>query len=137
MLTLPQRPYRHWRLSMVLIAIPVILIGLVAMHFLASESVKPADAFASASIAAPAVSPDSLQNTTVPAGCAEQCSPLDSTLGIACVLALLVSVTLLVLHILRFRLRSAGTLRRLRISLVAILSPPTPPSLHVLSVSRT
>lgn len=72
---------------------------------------------------------------------AEDCDGICGTshdmLGMMCVLGLLVSVVLLVLHLIV--IRWAELLRPLSglVAKAATLAPPEPPSLYVLSISRT
>ena len=79
-------------------------------------------------------------NPTAPSpaeDCGGFCGPSHDMLGMICVLALLVTVVLLSLHLILIRWEE---LRRIVTTLAAnaaALAPPAPPSLHVLSISRT
>jgi hypothetical protein len=125
------------RLLITLVAVPAILTGLLAMHFLAG-----ADEVASTSMgmSASAVSTATSAMTDV-AGidCAGVClTSHDMTMSMACVLAVLATVIIRAL-LLTFARRDPELLNRL-LSLwrarIASLPPPVPPSLHVLSISR-
>ncbi|MDP9028734.1 MAG: DUF6153 family protein [Actinomycetota bacterium] len=125
------------RLLITLVAVPSILIGLLAMHFLAG-----ADEVASTSMgmSASAVSTVTSAMTDVAGSdCADAClTSHDMTMSMACVLALLVTVIILTL-LLIFARRDPELLNRLLSqwrARIASLPPPLPPSLHVLSISR-
>jgi hypothetical protein len=65
------------------------------------------------------------------------CAPTYEVVAMACVLALLVTVVLLTAHMI---VTSRTFLRQILVALAAkaaALAPPAPPSLYVLSISRT
>lgn len=139
------RGTRGWRLLIVLAAVPAILIGLLAMHVLTTAGTG--DTSASATMATHDMSDTTLMseepgatNPTAPSpagDCGGFCGPSHDMLGMICVLALLVTVVLLSLHLILIRWEE---LRRIVTTLAAnaaALAPPAPPSLHVLSISRT
>lgn len=140
------------RPAVALFAIPAVLIGLLAMHVLTTDGMSqpgaaavsitqhateaapnPADSTAMAmrAVGAPAPAP-------LPAAdCCGQRGPSHTMLGTACVLALLVTPVLLTPHLV---LASWQPLRRVipaLVAKVAALVSPLPPSLDVLSISRT
>ncbi len=125
------------RLLIALVAVPAILIGLLAMHFLAGP-----DEVASSSMgmsASAASTTTSAMTDTAGTDCAAVCLTSHAmTMSMACVLALLVTVIMLTL-LLTFGRRDPELLNRL-LSLwrarIASLPPPLPPSLQILSISR-
>jgi hypothetical protein len=127
------------RLLITLVAVPAILTGLLAMHFLAG-----ADEVASTSMgmSASAVTAAASAMTDVAgADCAGVCltsHDTEMTMSMSCVLALLVTVIILAV-LIAFTRRDPQLTQRL-MSLwrarIASLPPPVPPSLHVLSISR-
>lgn len=131
---------RGRRLLIAVFAVPAILIGLLAMHVLTTAGTG--DSSASAAMATHHMSDTTLMSEAPgapsPAGdCGGFCGPSHDMLGMICVLALLVTVVLLSLHLILIRWEE---LRRVVTDLAAkaaALAPPAPPSLHVLSVSRT
>lgn len=138
MLTLSSRPRSSWRRVLIaLLAVPAILIGLIAMHFLASETLAPESHSVSVSVADSQALLVTHNETPAPVGCSEVCAPTDDMLGMACVLALLVSAVLLVIHVLLFRYHTVVSVLRRIVARLSALAPPLPPSLHVLSISRT
>lgn len=143
------RSSRWRRLAIALFAVPAILIGLLAMHVLTtggmSESGAPhamgaqttdtAVALHGANeVMAPALSPD----MPTPAGdCGSLCGPTHEMLGMLCVLALMVTIVLLTLHLVLIRWEELRRIVPALVARAAALAPPAPPSLHVLSISRT
>lgn len=137
-LTLSSRPRSNWRRTMIaLLAVPAILMGLLAMHFLASESLAPESHSMTASVAESPMIEDAHNEAPAPAGCDEMCAPTHDMLGMACVLALLVLAVLIIVHLFLYRFRALGAELRLIVARLSALAPPAPPSLHVLSISRT
>ncbi len=140
------------RLVVALLAIPAILIGLLAMHVLTTGGMgEPGAAAASVTHHATEAAPNSADSTDLATGavsapalaplpaedCHGLCGPSHAMLGMACVLALLVTLVLFTLHLV---LAGWQPLRRVISALIAnaaALAPPLPPSLHVLSISRT
>ncbi|TQL47428.1 hypothetical protein FB562_0488 [Homoserinimonas aerilata] len=138
------RPRRSlWRtLVFSLAAIGAILVGLVAMHSLNIEgghsghaASSPVAASADHHADAGAADAAAVDPLASPAGCDSDCE--HSMTVMACILALM--VTLIVLGASRATSISAGILRLLSpvLELKATLAPAVPPSLHVLSISRT
>lgn len=138
------RPRRTlWRtLIFSLAAIGAILVGLIAMHSFTFEGGHSGHAAASAvtesldhHVTASAAETTMADQTAGPAGCDGECE--HSMTVMACILALM--VTLIVLGASRATLISAGIRRVLSpvLELKATLAPAVPPSLHVLSISRT
>jgi hypothetical protein len=143
------RDSRQLRLAVSLLAVPAILIGLLAMHVLTgigmSNSGGSPELTSHHLIAAQSVpgSHDIMAaetGTSMPAptgDCGGLCGPTHDMLGMICVLALLVT---LVLVALRLILIAWEHLRRVVGELAAkaaATAPPKPPSLLVLSISRT
>lgn len=139
---------RWRRLAIALFAVPAILVGLLAMHVLATSSMSesgaahvisghPSD---TALVHGADVGMTSAMSPGMPVpaeDCGGPCGPSHDMLGMICVLALLVTMVLLTLHLILIR---GEELRRIVTALVAkaaALAPPAPPSLHFLSISRT
>ncbi len=138
---------RWRRMLLVLLAVSAILSGLLAMHGLTTSSVDRAHASLTANDQAantvmhgsgnviPAAmnsrSPSSAQN------CDGGCGPNQEMLGMACVLALLFTVLLFALHPALSRREKIRRNVSALAAKVSALAPPTPPSLHCLSISRT
>ncbi|CAN5457285.1 hypothetical protein BH10ACT6_BH10ACT6_07510 [soil metagenome] len=128
---------RRRRLLVALVAVPAILVGLLAMHFLAgADEVRPSTMAMSAGIENSAVT---LTADPSDADCGFACvTSSNMTMSMACVLALLVTIVVLTVRT-SFTHRDPELTQRL-VSLwrarIASLPPPVPPSLHVLSISR-
>lgn len=142
------RRSRWRRLAIALFAVPAILIGLLAMHVLTtggmSEPAAPQPMSAHASDSALVHSPDAEMASVLGAGmpapaedCGGLCGPSHEMLGMICVLALLVTVVLLTLHLILIRWEQMRRTVTALAAKAAALAPPAPPSLHVLSISRT
>ncbi|MCW4386543.1 DUF6153 family protein [Salinibacterium sp. SYSU T00001] len=140
------RPRRSlWRtLIFSLAAIGAIVVGLVAMHSLniegghsghAASSPVAASADHHADADAGAADAAAVDPLASPAVCDSDCEHAMTVM--ACILALM--VTLIILGASRATSISAGILRLLSpvLELKATLAPAAPPSLHVLSISRT
>ncbi|MGV8911472.1 MAG: hypothetical protein ACOH14_02560 [Rhodoglobus sp.] len=135
---------RWRRMLVVLVAIPTVIVSLLAMHLLLSESPTPDThaAIASISLSGSAVTESSLVaviqgDATAQEDCAETCSPPHDELMMACVLALLGSALLLLFHSLRFQLRARTAALQLAYHHVFAPVSAHRPSLHMLSISRT
>ncbi len=131
---------RGWkRLVIVLLAIPAILLGLLAMHFLTMSSPHPADSHgishATSEVAAAAETMHS--HPAELSDCDGTCGTEHDMLGMACVLALLFTALILVLHLILLRWDSLKLVANTILARVSALAPPEPPSLLVLSISRT
>lgn len=139
---------RWRRLAIVLVAVPAILICLLATHVLitggmtelGTSPAMSAHATATALVhgahegVASAMSP----GMAAPAeGCVGPCGPSHDALGMICVLALLVTVVLLSLHLTPIRWEELRRIVPALAARAAGLALPAPPSLHVLSISRT
>lgn len=145
MLSLSSRPSSRWRrMTIVLIAVPTVLVALLAMHFLLSESPAPeshALSASAASLSALAVDSPMLavaqKDSAVPDTCVETCGPTHDVLTMACVLVLLASALLILFHYSRFQFRIPSTVLQVEFQRVFALVPAPQPSLHILSISRT
>ena len=116
------------QLLVVVFAVPAILVGLLAMHFLTAGG--PSESAHTQSMSAVASMPTPVDD------CESSCAPSHEMLGMICVLALLAAVVFPVRPIrIRWdylpRVTANGAARAVS------LAPPQPPSLHVLSISRT
>lgn len=133
------------RLVIALFAVPAILIGLLAMHVLTADGMSDT----SASVVMPThhmgTAPTDMEQAipvspampALPEGCGGPCGPDHDMLGMICVLALLVTVVLLTLHLVMIRWEELRRVITTLAAKAATLAPPTPPSLHVLSISQT
>ncbi|MEQ1734898.1 MAG: DUF6153 family protein [Rhodoglobus sp.] len=143
------RNSRGGRLAIALLAVPVILVGLLAMHVLTTgEMGDTGIAVASASHHDRTDAPPSTNATMAamastpgapapPEDCSGMCGPGHEMLGMVCGLALLITVVLITLQLIFTRWQP---LRRVAITIAATaaaLAPLPPPSLHILSISRT
>ncbi|GHF12721.1 hypothetical protein GCM10011600_11880 [Pseudolysinimonas yzui] len=135
---------RAWRrLAIGLLGVAAILVCLLAMQEGTIKDASGSGSVAAATQALPSaeqvIAPAMDRSMTVPDGerCGVVCAPTHEVVAGACVLALLVAVALLATDLLVTRWRF---LRQVLVSLAAraaALAPPTPPSLHLLSISRT
>lgn len=130
------------RLLIVLLAVPAILVGLVAMHFLStSNAAHPADGHGVShiSVASTDVGADAnlVSHPAELSGCDGMCGTEHDMLGMACVLALLFTSLILAVHRTLLRWDSLAHGARAILARVSALAPPEPPSLLVLSISRT
>lgn len=134
-----------WQRAIALFAVPAILLCVLAMPVLMSDGpndsgqspamlthttatvMGPSEGAAATSPHAPASAED----------CGGLCGPSDDMLGMLCVFALLVTGVFLTLHLILIRWEELRQLvTALAVKAVA-LAPPPPPSLHILSISRT
>lgn len=137
-------PLLPWwkRLAIMLVAVPAILVGLLAMHVLTTGTSHTPDSHGSAAHVSTVVdesapASDLTDHSHQPADCGGSCGTEHDMLGMACILALLMTALLLIVHLTLLRwgsLRSAASTIR---ACIAALAPPRPPSLFVLSISRT
>jgi hypothetical protein len=142
------RSSRWRRLAIALFGVPAILVGLLAMHVLTTGGMSESGASHAMSdhtadaalVHSPEAGMASAISPSAPApaeDCGGLCGPSHGMLGMICVLAFLVTIVLLTLHLILIRW---GELRRIVTALAAkaaALAPPAPPSLLVLSISRT
>lgn len=142
------RNVRWRRLAIAVFAVPAILIGLFAMHVLTAGGMSDSGtapailthAAGAAVVHGQGMDMTSLGQSGTPAPaeeCGGVCGPSHDLLGMLCMFALLVTMVLLNLRLIPIRWEE---LRRVVMALVAkaaALTPPAPPSLHLLSVSRT
>lgn len=139
------RSSRWRRLAIALLAVPAILVGLLAMHVLAtggmgsSGAAHPAGGHGSA-VALVHEAHDASANPSMPApaeDCGGLCGPSHDMLGMICVLALLVTMVLLTFQLILIRWEQLRSVGAAILAMAASLASPAPPSLHVLSISRT
>ena len=133
------------RLAIVLLIVPAILAGLLAMHVLTTANVShasPASASQTDNHAATPAHQSAPTGTLVAhhheaTGCEGTCPPEHDMLGMACILALLMTALLLLVHLTLLRWVSPRNLTNSIMARIAALAPPQPPSLLFLSISRT
>lgn len=143
------RNSRGRRLAIALLAVPAILVGLLAMHVLTTDGMSDAGMpvasathhdHAEASHRADATMAAMASTPGAPApaeDCGGMCGPGHEMLGMICGLALLITVVLITLQLI---LTGWQPLKRMAVAIAATaaaLAPLPPPSLHVLSISRT
>lgn len=132
---------RARRQLVALVAVPAILVGLLAMHFLAgSDEVRASTMAMSANTDASttAVTQVALEADCAPACLTSSSMTMSMTMTMACVLALLATIVILTVITSVARRDPELTLRLVSLwrGRIASLPPPAPPSLHVLSISR-
>lgn len=116
--------------------VPAVIVALISLAILIRRPTARAALILLFALGA-AVSTPSPDPSPVSDDCGGVCMPSHDMLGIFCVLALLAGVILFALHpALTGWPTLTRILRPLRLT-VAALAPPNPPSLHVLSISRT
>jgi len=135
-------PLSAWkRLAIVLLAVPAILVGLLAMHVLTTGAAHAPDAHGSAGHVSVAVDESATDILTThsegTADCDGLCGTEHDMLGMACILALLITALLLIIHLTVLTWGSRRPIASALIARVAALAPPLPPSLLELSISRT
>ncbi len=135
-------PLSLWkRLAVVLLAVPAILIGLLAMHVLTTGVAHASDVHGSTTHASIAVTGSEADNLTAAphaeTDCDAGCVPQHDMLGMACILALLMTALVLAVRLTLLRWGTVGALASTVMARLANLAPPQPPSLLVLSISRT
>jgi hypothetical protein len=137
-------PRVRWRrIILVLLAVPAILFGLLAMHGLTTSSLGGSQTVMTVTDQATHVVGNFTPVTMIPTfplqaqNCDGGCGPNQEMLGMACVLTLLFTVLIFALHpALSQREEIRNTISALAAKVLA-LAPPSPPSLHYLSISRT
>ncbi len=122
------------RLAIILLAVPAILIGLLAMHVL---TIGASHAHESASHVSMPVGESATAHQLEASNCDGLCGPEHDLLGMACILALLTTALLLTVHLTLSRWGSLPAVAIRIMARIAALAPPQPPSLLVLSISRT
>lgn len=132
------------RVLLALFVVPAILIGLLAMHVLTTGSMNQTGISTAPTAShhvdvAPAdMSLLPAPGTPAPAGdCGGPCMPSHDMLSMLCVLALLVGVILFAVRLVLTGWPSVARVPATLHARVSALAPPSPPSLHVLSISRT
>jgi len=127
------------RVIVALIAVPMVLVGLLAMHVLAaSGDAVSQHADMSIAFALPQAT-DGVPPASFASGCIQFCGPAHDMGAMACILALLLTV-LTVAALVAFR-GWAGVTAALAVIAALMarprgLAPPLPPSLEFLSISR-
>lgn len=141
-------PRVRWRrIILVLLAVPAILLGLLAMHGLTTSSMGGSQTSLAVTDQSTGMVMHAVGSVTPLAmnsgsplraqNCEGACGPDQEMLGMACVLALLFTVLLFALHpALSWREGIRSKISALAAKVLA-LAPPSPPSLHYLSISRT
>lgn len=128
---------------LVFIGIAAILVGLLAMHALTSDTTMGRGAPASESSmltmagTAVALAESASSGMSLSHGCTGACDLGHEMLGSACVLALLITVLLFTLHLFVVSRPEARRVFQALVAKASALVPPAPPSLEVLSISRT
>jgi len=144
-LSLSSRAGLSWkRMLVVLIAIPAVIVALLAMHLLLSGSPTPdahaatesGSLFGSAAAESPLVAVFQ-GDATAQENCVDPCSPPHDERVMACVLALLGSAFLILFYCSRFEVRARSAAVRLFYHHVFGAVSAHRPSLHMLSISRT
>ena len=131
-------PLSGWkRLAIILLAVPAILVGLLAMHVLTTGASHAPNAHESASHVSIAVGESATARSHETTNCDGVCGPEHDMLGMACILALLITALVLTVHLTLLRWGSARAVADTIMARIAALAPPQPPSLLVLSISRT
>jgi hypothetical protein len=127
----------------VIIAIPGILIGLLAMHFMVTPAAShtPHASGVVAEISAPhdeqrSVGYESAHSHPV-AQCDGLCGPEHDMLGMACILALLLTALWATARLAVLQWGSPRAAIGVLVAGASTLLPPRPPSLLALSISRT
>lgn len=126
------------RVAFGLLAVPTILVGLLAMHTLTvSHVTRASDIHVAAMVDGESHNESVSAPTKQPIGCGGLCAGDHDMLSTACILALLVSVLIVTIQLLFVRWRMLRVVALRFLESLATLAPPVPPSLHALSISRT
>lgn len=142
MVSVTARPHAWRRMTLALVGVAAILVCLLAMSH---GTVTPAGGSPGAKAAPTSTAfAEQLLPTADPGGaaptaeqCGATCLPADGMVATACILVLLAAVAVAAVDLLATRWSSV---RGFLVALTAhagALVPPAPPSLHILSVSRT
>lgn len=138
----PIRLHTWKRLALILLAVSAILVGLLAMHVLSTSHSPAADTHGSethsvvVSDAAPVTTGDAHSHDATECD-GGLCGGEHGMLAAACILALLVSILLLTLTLTLLRWGTWGNVASTLLALIGVRAPARPPSLIVLSISRT
>ena len=125
-------PLAVWkRLAVVLLAVPAILMGLLAMHVLTTGATHTPHAHASTAHASSAVDDSAAYSPTAAphseTDCDPACVPEHDMLGMACILALLMTALVLAVRLTLLRWGTVGALASTVMARLANLAPPQPP----------
>ena len=135
-------PHAWRRLALGLLGVAALLVCLLAMNHgtvkEASGSVQVAAAAQTAPSAAQ-IAPVMDRGATAPSGerCDAVCAPAHEMVAVACMLVLLVAVAFLATDLIVTRWNFILRVLVALVAQAAALAPPTPPSLQLLSISRT
>ena len=141
-MTTPTHPRVWRRLAIGVLGVAALLICLLAMNHGASDNIGGSGKVAAAQSVQSAekvMTPALDRGVALLSGeqCGGACGPANELVAVACMLVLLVTVVLLATDLIMTR---RTFLRQVLVTLAAkaaTLAPPAPPSLHVLSISRT
>ena len=141
-MTTPSRPRVWRRLAIGVLGVAALLICLLAMNHGTGDNMSGSGKVAAAQTAQSTeqVMTPALDRGVTPLSgeqCGGACAPAHEVVAVACMLVLLVTVVLLAADLILTR---RIFLRQILVTLVAkaaTLAPPAPPSLYVLSISRT
>jgi hypothetical protein len=136
---------RWRRLALTAFAVPAILIGLLTMHTMATTGGTGAHTAAVTAVHGSEVHgsgvadpPGMSTGMLLPVDdCGGPCGLSHDAIGMICVLALLGTVVLVSLFFIRVRWEELRRAFPPLVARAASPAPPAPPSLHVLSISRT
>jgi hypothetical protein len=131
------------RLLIALFGVGAILVCLLALHGAVGNGNG-----GSGSVAPSPVAPQFIQQAAAPAvdrdvslsggeECSLACAPAHEMIAMACMLVLLITGVLLAAHLLLTHWKIYPHILGSLAVRVATLAPPAPPSLHLLSISRT
>lgn len=131
------------RVLIAVFAVPVIVFGLLAMHVLTTLGASPSPDgsmmtshhMMSETSGAQVTTPPMMN--AVPDSCGGTCGPEHDMISMICVLALLVTMLLLTVQLIRIRWDELKLWARACSPRPNALPAPRPPSLHALSISRT
>lgn len=151
----PRRTGGWPRIAIALLGVPVILLGLLAMHILVGTNLDAGNGSGVANAMSPAtrtLDAQAIEQSFLALGavdfgaaalptpaqnCDGTCGPSRDMINMTCVVGLLVAIVLLTLQLVLSRWESLRPVLRVLAAKAAALAPPAPPSLHVLSISRT
>lgn len=130
------------RVALGMVGVAAVLVCLLAMSHGTLTGARGSVDVAPAPQALPVVqqlSPATDAGGTAPGGqrCGTLCLPANQAVATTCTLILLAALAFLVLDLIVTRRNSIRGLFVALIAQAAALAPPAPPSLHVISISRT